>query len=322
MKKILYSLLFLFHVLSLNAQNQINHYKVCFGEGQLNDTSYIVIRQYENNGKAFYMAVNPDSIETRIIPASQFKLKPISWSQILVDYKNTAYIKAIQKAQSQSMSIQNSGITHGFPTEKGITLTIDLCPSKKPLDRIIFTSLITEFQKTEKPVPMAISLTGRFMLSHKKDINWLKSLVDSGEISVTWVNHTYNHFYNPKLPLNNNFLLAVNTNLNFEILQTEIAMLQNGLRPSTFFRFPGLVSDQQVVDSVLNYGIIPIGSDAWLAKGQKAYSGSIVLIHGNGNEPMGVKDFIRLLQNEKASVLNKQWLLYDLRESVAEEVKN
>jgi hypothetical protein len=99
-------------------------------------------------------------------------------------------------------------------------------------------------------------------------------------------------------------------------------MLQNGLRPSTFFRFPGLVSDQQVVDSVLNYGIIPIGSDAWLAKGQKAYSGSIVLIHGNGNEPMGVKDFIRLLQNEKASVLNKQWLLYDLRESVAEEVKN
>ena len=73
------------------------------------------------------------------------------------------------------------------------------------------------------------------------------------------------------------------------------------------------------MDSVISYGLIPIGSDAWLAKGQPVHKGSIVLIHGNGNEPVGIKDFIRLLQTEKSSVMKKEWLLYDLRESIEDE---
>lgn len=77
-----------------------------------------------------------------------------------------------------------------------------------------------------------------------------------------------------------------------------------------------MVSDHQVVDKVTGYGLIPIGSDAWLAKGQKASAGSIVLIHGNGNELIGVKDFITLIRTEQSSVMKKEWLLYDLRESV------
>jgi len=47
-----------------------------------------------------------------------------------------------------------------------------------------------------------------------------------------------------------------------------------------------------------------------------------VLIHGNGNEPVGVSDFIRLLKNEKNAVLEKQWLLYDLSNSIGSEFKN
>ena len=116
-----------------------------------------------------------------------------------------------------------------------------------------------------------------------------------------------------------NFLLKPNTDLNLEVLGTEIAMLQHGLLPSIFFRFPGLVSDSSIIQKITQFGLIPIGSDAWLAKGQAASSGSIVLIHGNGNEPIGVADFIHLLQTEKEQVLNKEWLLYDLRESIGEE---
>jgi len=171
-------------------------------------------------------------------------------------------------------------------------------------------------------VPVALSLSGRFMLTHEEDINWLKSLENKGDVAITWVNHTYNHHYDPKVPLAENFLLAPGTDLDFEILGTEIAMLQHGLIPSVFFRFPGLVSDNSIVEKVCNYGLIPIGSDAWLAKGQKAGSGSIVLIHGNGNEPIGIKDFIQLLKSEKDKVVEKQWLLYDLRESVSSEFKN
>ncbi len=98
-----------------------------------------------------------------------------------------------------------------------------------------------------------------------------------------------------------------------------MAMLQKGMLFSVFFRFPGLVSSEKLVDSITNYGLIPIGSDAWLAKGQAAHNGTIVLIHGNGNEPLGVTDFISLLKKENTAVLHKQWLLYDLRETVEDE---
>jgi hypothetical protein len=303
----------------LSAGNGVSNYRVFFGAGHFKNKNILVIRKFERSGQQFYVGVDPDNLETQIIPSNQISVKTLSWQQILQNYHNTAYIRAIQTAKSQSVALQNSGIVHGFPKEKGVTLTIDLCPSHKPLDRIIFTSLIAEFKKTEMPVPLALSITGRFMLTHAEDLYWLKNLIDSGEISVTWINHTYNHHYDPSVPLTKNFLLEPNTDLNDEILGTEIALLQYGFLFSVFFRFPGLVSDQQVVDSVVTYGLIPVGSDAWLAKGQPVHKGSIVLIHGNGNEPVGIKDFIRLLQTELPSVMKKEWLLYDLRESIEDE---
>lgn len=147
----------------------------------------------------------------------------------------------------------------------------------------------------------------------------MKNLEKIGSIKITWINHTYNHHFNPKAALKNNFLLASGTDINFEILGTEMALLEKGLELSAFFRFPGLVSDRQLVERITNYGLIPIGSDAWLAKGQVAHNGSIVLIHGNGNEPIGIKDFIMLLKKEKSAIINKQWLLYDLRENLKDE---
>jgi hypothetical protein len=115
--------------------------------------------------------VNPDNLETQIIPSGEISAKTLSWQQILLKYNNTAYIRAIQTAKSQSASLQNSGIPHGFPKEKGVTLTINLCPSSKPQDRIIFTSLISEFKKTERPVPLALSITGRFMINHPDNLD-------------------------------------------------------------------------------------------------------------------------------------------------------
>lgn len=307
--------------IAATAQDAISNYKVYFAEATYKNSPIIIIRKLDRQAQACYFSVDPNTLETQIIAANLVTAKPLTWAAILVKYKTTPYIKALLNAQQQSFALQDAGIIHGFPKEKGITLTIDLCPSHKPLDRVVFTSLITEFGKIEKPVPVALSITGRFMLTHPEDINWLKNLVKSGDITITWINHTYNHHYNPKAPLTNNFLLEPGTDLSFEILGTEIALLQQKLQSSVFFRFPGLVSDNRISDSVIGYGLIPIGSDAWLAKGQQANAGSIVLIHGNGNEPLGVKDFIALLKSQQSQILGKQWLMYDLRESVEDEFK-
>ncbi len=168
-------------------------------------------------------------------------------------------------------------------------------------------------------MPIALSITGLWMLEHPRDLAWLKEMQLKQQIYITWINHSYNHRVSRSLPLKENFLLEPGTDINFEVLGTEQAMLKNGLLPSVFFRFPGLVSDQQLIYKITDFGLIPIGSDAWLAKGQQPQSGSIVLIHGNGNEPVGVNDFIDLLKSKTNSIAKKQWLLYDLRESVENE---
>lgn len=93
-------------------------------------------------------------------------------------------------------------------------------------------------------------------------------------------------------------------------------MLRLGLLPSVFFRFPGLVDDSSLSEKVLRTGLIPIGSDAWLAKSQRPSAGSIVLVHGNGTEPAGVREFLRLLGRERRSIREGRWRVMDLTQGL------
>ncbi|MFC3363905.1 polysaccharide deacetylase [Pedobacter fastidiosus] len=296
----------------------IKRYKVNYSIATQNQEKLIALRSFANNNQKYLLLVNPNSLETKIDFANKYALSSLEYSNVLAIFKNTAYVKSLEAALEKDLQLQNAGIDHAIPNEKGITLTIDLCPSHKGLDRIIFQSVFDEFKKIEQPAPIAVSVSGKWMLKHQDDLNWLKSLVDKKELNITWVNHSYNHEVN-SLPLAENFLLAPGTNLDIEVLENEKLMLKNGLTPSVFFRFPGLVSDKSIVEKIEAYGLIPIGSDAWLAKGQQPNAGSIVLIHGNGNEEIGVKDFIQLLKAKQADVITKQWLLFDLRQGLEKE---
>ncbi|HEY9002196.1 MAG TPA: polysaccharide deacetylase [Mucilaginibacter sp.] len=313
-------LLFVLFVSALaNAQQNfldITKYEVYYGWAHNYPQDWIVLRRFQNRDKEYYLLVNPQTLQTKVNESSFYQVKPMTLAQTRIVFKNTPYEKAISKAEKQSVNMQDAGIERGMPTETGISLTADLCPSHKPLDRRIFTAMFNEFKKVEKPAPIALSVSGLWMLNHKEDLEWLKQLRNEGEIRITWVNHSYNHRVSKTAPLKENFLLEPGTDINYEVLATEQLMLKNGLVPSAFFRFPGLVSDQQLVYKITDFGLIPIGSDAWLAKGQQPNAGSIVLIHGNGNEPVGVADFIKLLQSKTKQIARKQWLLYDLSESV------
>jgi hypothetical protein len=322
LKPLLVSILLFALVQICHAQQNflgITNYRVYYGWAHNYPQDWIILRRFENNKRDYLLLVNPQTLQTRINETSFYQVKEMSLAQTRVKFKGTPYEKAISQVEKQSVSIQDAGIERGIPSETGISLTADLCPSHKPLDRRIFTDMISEFKKVEKPVPIALSVSGLWMLAHTTDIEWLKKLRNDGEIRITWVNHSYNHRVSKTAPLKENFLLEPGTNLDVEVLATEKLMLKNGLVPSCFFRFPGLVSDQQLVYKITDYGLIPIGSDAWLAKGQQAENGSIVLIHGNGNEPIGVADFIKLLQSKTRQIAEKQWLLYDLSSTVEDE---
>jgi hypothetical protein len=322
LKNILLLLLSVGSVITVNAQanySKITNYQVYFGWAHNFPQDWMILRKFDNDGKTYYMLVNPQTMETRIDESNVYRAKYMTLTEARAFFKTAPYIKAINKAEKQSVNLQDAGIESGMPKETGVSLTADLCPSHRPLDKVIFTDIFKEFQKVERPVPVALSITGVWMREHPQDLDWLKKMQRDREIYITWINHSYNHRVSLSLPLKENFLLEPGTDINYEVLETEKAMLKNGLLPSVFFRFPGLVSDQQLVYKITDFGLIPIGSDAWLAKGQQPQAGSIVLIHGNGNEPVGVKDFINLLKSKTQAIAQKQWLLYDLRASVDEE---
>lgn len=315
---VFFALLFLYSNSFAQPFNNIEHYKTNFSIASNCTEKLIAIRSFTNDSQKYFLLVNPTTLDTKVDLASHYSTSSLQWPNVLAIFKNSPYIRSLETATAKDWQLQNAGIDHTIPGEKGIALTIDLCPSHKSLDRIIFQSVFDEFNKIEQPAPLAISVSGKWMLKHQEDLNWLKSLADKKELNITWINHSYNHEVN-SLPLAKNFLLAPGTYLDVEVLENEKLMLKNGLTPSVFFRFPGLVSDKSVVDKITAYGLIPIGSDAWLAKGQQPNPGSIVLIHGNGNEEIGVKDFIQLLKTKQADVKNKQWLLFDLRQGLEKE---
>ena len=308
-----------------NAQanfTKIENYKVYYGVAKRYPQELMVLRSFDNYGKHYLLLVDPQTLITKISESDFYEVKPMTMAQARAFFVNTPYQKAMTKVENHSVMIQDAGIEDGMPKETGISLTADLCPSHRPLDRDIFTDIITEFKKVEQPVPVALSITGVWMRQHPQDLEWLKKLQADHEIYITWINHSFNHRVSLTEPLKENFLLEPGTDISYEVLETEKAMLFNGLLPSVFFRFPGLVSDQQLVNRITDFGLIPIGTDAWLAKGQQPHAGSIVLIHGNGNEPIGVKDFVALLHSKTQAIANKQWLLYDLRQSVDQEFED
>ena len=325
MLKPLKCLLLLFFILSTlfadaqTSYRNIKNYETYYGWAKNYPQDWIILRRFDNEGKNYFLLVNPQTLETKINESSFYQVKPLTIAATRDLFKNTAYERAISKVEKQSVMIQDAGIENGLPKETGISLTADLCPSHRPLDRRIFTDIFNEFKKVELPVPVALSITGVWMRQHPQDLEWLKMMQQNHEIFITWINHSFTHRVSASAPLKMNFLLEPGTNINYEVLETEKAMLKNGLLPSVFFRFPGLVSNQQLVYKITDFGLIPIGTDAWLAKGQAPQAGSIVLIHGNGNEPVGVNDFIALLKSKTQSIAKKQWLLYDLRETVDQE---
>jgi hypothetical protein len=278
----------------------------------------VVLRAFTQGGEPRLWVVDPRTLGTRVVEAARLKVEPRAWGAVRGAIADTAYGRALADAEGHKQPLQGAGVAHVRPGRPGIDLTLDLCPSGRPLDRPLFTALVQALGQEERPVPVAIALTGVWMKEHPADLAWLVSLEREGTLAITWVNHSFHHRASPTAPLGSNFLLEPGTDVRAEVLDTEKAMLAAGLEPSVFFRFPGLVSRPDVFEAVVGLGLVPLGSDAWLAKSQPAGEGSVVLVHANGNEPLGVRRFLELLRSERERIRAGSWQLLDLRESVVE----
>ncbi|HSV01083.1 MAG TPA: polysaccharide deacetylase [Roseiarcus sp.] len=246
----------------------------------------VAIREMTVGGQKIDLLADPEAMTTRLERAACWTCREQSEAEL----GETRMGRAIRESALASGLVhrgflQDAGLTHG--AAPGDFITGDLCPSEKPLDRKFFTAL----EASGPHVPVALSLSGLWLIHHFDDFRWLVDQRNSGALDILWTNHTYHHPYHRKLPDAANFLLSRGVDPEEEILDTERLLIANGETPSLFFRFPGLVSSDPLMLAVSRFHLVTLGADAWLALGEKPGRGSVVLVHPNGNEPRGLTLF-------------------------------
>lgn len=242
----------------------------------------LAIRQFVQNSESHYLLVEAQSLRTKLVRAADYnclQADPVQSAQ-------TYYAQILQRVTADSERLTNVGIQNFI--QSAVVISVDMCPSRRAYEKPLFDWLEQNNQ------PFAVAFTAGWARRHAEEFQHLKSISEVNR-NVTWVNHSYHHPYNRDMGLAGNFLLLPGVNIEQEVLGNEIFMIENGLTPSVFFRFPGLVSSAELVAKLSEWGLITLGSDAWLAKGERPKAGSIILLHGNGNEPRGIELFFRWL---------------------------
>ncbi len=275
----------------------------------------VAVRQFERKGKGYILSLDPYSFETIVKEAGDAGLK---WGVKAEEVENTPFMKALDRHTSHQEGLQNMGIKEGGAAQ-GVFLTIDMCPSKKVFDRDLFESTLSLPQFKSAPAPIAIAISGLWMERHRDEFEWILGNEKSGRLKVTWINHTYSHPYAGKERLEEDFMLTKGADLDQEILKDEMLMIEKGITPSPFFRFPGLVSDNELLKKLKTLSLIPVGSGAWLAKGEEPGQGSIILVHGNGNEEEGVRRLKEFYKKEDKDFKTGRMTLLPLKDAFVQK---
>jgi len=276
-----------------------------------NNIEFIILRQFKLSDKTTkYLALNPMTLETKIINSNNITER--DWEYLEDKYSTSIYMKLRNHAKmyKNEGELKNAGIQN-IKSKNSYMITTDLCPSSKKLDYHLYTDIA---KNTMLTIPIGIAISGSWMKYHKNDLRWLLDMQKNKLLSITWINHSYNHNYIRERKLNSNFLLIRNTDIEKEVLDMEELMLENKLNLSIYFRFPGLVSNTIIYNQIIDYGLIPLGSDSWIGKNKFPKEGSIVLVHGNGNDPKGVRRLRKWLDLNKNNLniesINKVFIDY------------
>ncbi|MCM0080091.1 polysaccharide deacetylase [Geomonas sp. Red32] len=260
--------------------------------------SYLAIRSFTSSGVPHLLVVDPATLASYDLPASSLRASTASLEGAL---GSTPYLRALERYTSGPHRLQNDGARRADRPSDGAYLTVDLCPSHRPFEKDIFDA--AEALSKGRPAPVALMISGLWLEKHPDEIAYLKREITARRLAVTWVNHSYHHTYEPKAPLAENFVLTPGTDFLHEVIDLEQRLLAAGLVPSPFFRYPGLVSDAATMKTLRELSLVPVGSDAWLAKGESPTRGSFILVHGNGNEPKGVKLLLPILKSGHLKLL-------------------
>jgi hypothetical protein len=250
----------------------------------------LIIRSFKRDDKPSFLAVNVETLDTMILPEEALAgaTNPEKTLEETRFYKLLNTDNPVKKLDS-----------------KGYALTIDLCEKPRKKERHFETRLFDFLEKISLErqiiVPVGIAVSISWIKQEPSAFERIIQMIDSGTLNVTWINHSATH------PVNKGkFLTEANTDFTMEVLATEKYLLERGEIPSVFFRFPGLVHNANLLTQLKELSLIPLDANAWIAKGKKIQDGSIILIHGNGNEPEGIDIFLKFFQKTQPEFISIQ----------------
>ena len=186
----------------------------------------------------------------------------------------------------------SSAINHGPRTKlpRTVSITVDLCWSLRPYERDFFR-FVPRVAKLNGDASITLFVTGRWLEQHPEEIERLIELSREPGVGVKWAMHSWVH------PKQRPFMNAYSPEqVCGDNLRVEAELLRWGIVPSIFYRFPGLVHDEPRLRAILDLDLISVDCDSWVASMRRGRAphhlwpsdGSILLIHGNGNEAVGI----------------------------------
>lgn len=265
----------------------VDAYRIEQGCALVEGAPFVLLRKFTKENTTYYFGAHTSTLKTALF--SHFTPAPCDPS---CPYETL-------KAQAlQNNHPINGGITQGKP--HGMALTIDMCPSSKSGFEAHFYETLTHYRSG---MPIGVSITGRWIMQHRVAFEQLFAWEKSGALAISWINHGMNHPYDAKIEVAHNFINLPHVEFDAEVIELEKMLFDLGVLPSIFYRFAGLVANEKAHEKLIShYGLIPLGSQAWLAKEQEAKNGSIILVHGNRNEPQGITKALELLKTNPSII--------------------
>lgn len=248
------------------------------------------LRQFRRAGKDARLVMNAESLATSVVSGDAL----VAGSREQT-FSGTAYDRL--QARSRDGVVQS--FAGGGQAAPRVTLTVDMCQSSKPWDKALFDWAVSQGERLGRAFPIAIAMTGGWAGKHPTEFRQLQSWENSGKLAIEWINHSMTH---PLHCAGNSCAFLTSSSVDFagEVLGLEQVLLEQGEVPSAFFRFPGLVHNQSRRTQLRSFGMVGLDADAWLAKGEAIHDGGVILLHGNGNEPAGIRMFLSAMEGRYA----------------------
>ena len=249
-------------------------------------TGLLVRREVKLNGMSHAIVTRTDQrLESYAVPLDA--LNGASRDSSL----STSHLGRVFERLS-TLARHSSAINHGLRSDlpRTLSMTVDLCWSLRPYERDFFR-FVPRVAKLNGDASITLFVTGRWLEQHPDEMERLIDLSREPGVNVTWGLHSWVH---PKQrPFMNDYPPQAVRDDN---LRVEAELLRWGIVPSIFYRFPGLVHDEPRLRAILDLDLISVDCDSWVAsmrRGRPPHhllpsDGSILLIHGNGNEAVGI----------------------------------